>query len=348
MLWTGVEGGAKFGFGLQPALNSFLAGEPVFHSLHYRAGQSDMWKVGSTVLKHLLESPDDFKITVVTRADSQATFPSNPSITVKKGSYTDGPFLQDAFKNQDVVIFALHFMVQEAQIGMIDEAAKAGVKWIVPNEYSGDGLNESMVEGVPVSGPKRQARRHIEELSKTHEGLKWIGVATNPFFEPFLIRQAKMFGIDSESHTATIYSDAGAFNASTMDQIGLAVTRTLSLPISDKSNPRASLQHYANNFLYVSSFCVTQKQILQAFQKAKGDSEADWKVIDDKTIKQWMQDCQEGLKQGNMQAGWGLTMCYYMGEGLGGNYEDKAKQDRKVLDLPEEDFEEAVKRALKA
>ena len=43
MLWTGVEGGANFGFGLQPALNSLLAGEPVFHPLHYRAGQSDMW-----------------------------------------------------------------------------------------------------------------------------------------------------------------------------------------------------------------------------------------------------------------------------------------------------------------
>ncbi|TKA63785.1 hypothetical protein B0A55_09097 [Friedmanniomyces simplex] len=305
-------------------------------------------QVGSTIFKHLLDSPKDFKLTVVTRTDSTATFPSNPSITVKKGSYTDSPFMQDAFKNQDVVIFALHFMAQAAQNGMIDEAAKAGVKWIVPNEYAGDGMNEAMVEGVPVFAPKKQARTHIEELSKTYEGLKWIGVATNPFFEPFLIKQAKVFGIDPESHTATIYPDAGAFNASTMDRIGLAVTRTLSLPITDNSNPRASLQHYANNFLYVSSFCVTQKQVLQAFQKVKGEKGTDWKVSEDKTIKQWMQECQEGLKQGNMRAGWGLTMCYYMGEGMGGNYEEKAEQDRKVLGLQEEDFEEAVKRALTA
>ncbi len=103
---------------------------------------------------------------------------------MKKGSYTDGPFLQEAFKDQDVVIFALHFMAQSAQIGMIDEAAKAGVKWIVPNEYAGDGMNKAMAEGVPVFVPKKQAREHIDELSKTHEGLAWIGVATNPFFEP--------------------------------------------------------------------------------------------------------------------------------------------------------------------
>ncbi|KAK0937999.1 hypothetical protein LTR29_010447 [Friedmanniomyces endolithicus] len=305
-------------------------------------------QVGSTILKHLLESTQDFKVTVVTRTDSTATFPSNPKVTVKKGSYTDGPFLQDAFKDQDVVIFALHFMAQGAQIGMIDEAAKAGVKWIVPNEYAGDGMNKAMAEGVPVFVPKKQAREHIDELSKTHEGLKWIGVATNPFFEPFLIKSAKIFGIDPESHTATIYPDGGAFNSSTMDRIGLAVTRMLSLPISDHSDSRASLQHYANNFLYVSSFCVTQKQILQAFQKAKGESEADWKVSQEKTIKQWVQECQEGLKAGNMQAGWGLTMCYYMGDGMGGNYQEKAEKDQKILGLQEESFEEAVKRALKA
>jgi len=41
-------------------------------------------------------------------------------------------------------------------------------------------------------------------------------------------------------------------------------------------------------------------------------------------------------------------VCRYIGEGLGGNYEDKAKADAKVLELPEEEsFEEAVKRALK-
>ncbi|KAK0899634.1 hypothetical protein LTR02_009545 [Friedmanniomyces endolithicus] len=303
-------------------------------------------QVGSSILKRLLESPKDFKVTVVTRTDSTATFPSSSKITVKQGSYTDSRFLQDAFKNQDVVIFALNFMAQDAQTAMIDEAAKAGFKWIVPNEYAGDGMNKAMVEGVPVFVPKKQAREHIDELSKTHEGLAWIGVATNPFFDLFLIKQSKVFGIDPESHTATIYPDAGAFNTSTMDRIGLAVTRLLSLPISDHSNSRASLQHYANNFLYVSSFCVTQKQILQAFQKAKGESGADWKVSEDRTIKQFLQECQAGLKQGNMQAAWGLTICHYIGEGLGGNYEEKAEQDRKVLGLQEEDFEEAAKRAI--
>jgi len=157
-----------------------------------------------------------------------------------------------------------------------------------------------------------------------------------------------VFGIDTAAHTATIYPDAGSFNTSTLDRIGLSVAAMLSLPISDSLNPRASLQHYANNFLYVSSYCVTQTQLLQAIQKAKNENDADWKINKEKTVQQWIQQCEAGVKAGNMQLGMGLVVCRYIGEGLGGNYEDKANADTKALDLPEEEpFEAAVKRALK-
>ena len=65
---------------------------------------------------------------------------------------------------------------------LIDAAAEAGVKWILPTEYAGDGLNEAMVEGVPLFHPKRDARRQVEALAEREEGkdVKWIGVATGP------------------------------------------------------------------------------------------------------------------------------------------------------------------------
>lgn len=51
-----------------------------------------------------------------------------------------------------------------------------------------------------------------------------------------------------------------------------------------------------------------------------------------------------------MRMGAGLTFAYYMGEGWGGDVETKAKEDREVLGLTEEeeDFDEAVKRAVEA
>ena len=56
----------------------------------------------------------------------------------------------------------------------------------------------------------------------------------------------------------------------------------------------------------------------------------------------------EGMKKGDMRAGAGLTYAYYMGEGKGGNYEEKAREDREVLGLQEEDLDEVVARAVKA
>jgi len=75
-------------------------------------------------------------------------------------------------------------MAMGEQATLIDAAAKAGVKWILPTEYAGDGLNEGMVEGVPLFHPKREARRQVEELAAgREEGVKWIGVATGPWME---------------------------------------------------------------------------------------------------------------------------------------------------------------------
>jgi len=87
---------------------------------------------------------------------------------------------------------------------------------------------------------------------------------------------------------------------------------------------------------------------LQAIQKAKNESDADWKISREKTVKSWIEQCEEGVKAGNMQLGMGLVVCRYIGEGLGGNYESKARENAKVLGLPQEEaFEDAVKRALK-
>jgi hypothetical protein len=66
------------------------------------------------------------------------------------------------------------------------------------------------------------------------------------------------------------------------------------------------------------------------------------------TIEEWMEGCLEGMKKGDMRAGAGMTFAYYMGEGKGGNYEEKARADREILGLEEEDLDEVVARAVAA
>ncbi|KAK5122291.1 hypothetical protein LTR85_004202 [Meristemomyces frigidus] len=298
--------------------------------------------VGTSALKHLLFT-NRFNITIISRPSSTASF---PSLTIKKGSYDDRNFLHDAFSGQDAVLFALGFMAMAEQTKLIAAAAKAGVKWILPTEYAGDGMNEAMMAAVPIFQPKVQARKQVEELGATYEGLKWIGIATNPWVE-FSIRMG-LYGINFEKNTATLYTDAGPFNQSTLEQVGLGISRLLSLPVENATNPRASLQHYANNFVYMSSFIATQSRILQAVQRATGTQDSDWTIDRSATIEQWIAQAHEAMVKGDRMAAAGLTFAMYMGEGKGGDYQDKAVEDMKVLGLHDEDLEEVVRKAVEA
>lgn len=53
------------------------------------------------------------------------------------------------------------------------------------------------------------------------------------------------------------------------------------------------------------------------------------------------------MAEGDMRAGAGLTFAFYMGRGKGGDYEDKAREDRGVLGLGEEDLDEVVAGAVR-
>lgn len=159
--------------------------------------------------------------------------------------------------------------------------------------------------------------------------------------------QRSLFGFNATAKTATLYPDSGLFNSTTLPQAGRGIANLLSLPVTNPSNPRASLSHYANNFVYISSFLVSQESLFASLQRATGTSEGDWEVKHS-TIAEWMQGCREEMKKGNVMAGAGLTYAYYMGEGKGGNYEARAKEDREVLGLQEESLDEAVTRAIKA
>lgn len=121
----------------------------------------------------------------------------------------------------------------------------------------------------------------------------------------------------------------------------------MSLPLTNPSNPRASLAHYANNFAYLSSFLISQDALFAALQRQTGTAEADWEV-ERSSIGDWKAACVEGMKKGDMKAGAGLIYVAYMGEGNGGNYEAKAREDREVLGLKEEDLDAVVRRAVEA
>lgn len=117
-------------------------------------------------------------MTALSRQDSTATLPSG--VTVKKGDYKSSEFLESALEGQDVLIITLAVTTSpEVQSDLIKAAAKAGVPWVLPNEYGQDGANPEVSKAVPYLGVKTKYRNEIEELGRS----SWIGIACNLWFD---------------------------------------------------------------------------------------------------------------------------------------------------------------------
>lgn len=88
--------------------------------------------VGKPTLEELLKI-DTHNITVISRSCSQAVFP--PGVEVRKGDYDDDAFMQSALSGQEVLIIMLAFPALPQQDRIFEQAAKAGVKYVLPSEY---------------------------------------------------------------------------------------------------------------------------------------------------------------------------------------------------------------------
>ena len=260
---------------------------------------------------------------------------------MKKGAYDDDSFLRSAFEDQDAAIFALSVQASPGDHDrLIDAAAKAGVKWILPNEFASDGANDKMIDGCPLLQPKREARKYIETLSKTHPGLQWIAVVTNPWIENSV--HPLLLGLDLTTRIAIIAPDSGYFNLSTLDRVGEGVKQLLCLPITNPDNPRASLEHYGNNFVYLSSVYTSQQEAFETIQRITKTKQQDWNVQ--------LGSIAERIRKANAALAAGgdgafpalieLMGAYYIGEGLGGDYQSKSLEDLKVLGLGVQDLDE--------
>ena len=88
---------------------------------------------GRAIYKALVASPANFKITFLTRPESEATFPEGHQII--RRAYDD-PALVDELKGQDAVVCVISGMGILSQMSLIDAAAKAGVRKFMPSEVS--------------------------------------------------------------------------------------------------------------------------------------------------------------------------------------------------------------------
>jgi uncharacterized protein YbjT (DUF2867 family) len=283
--------------------------------------------VGTPTLAALLKT-SIHTITVISRIDSNATFPSG--VHVKKGDYKDHDFLVSALKGQDVLIMQLNMLpgAMEAQVPLIEAAAEAGVRWVLPTEFGSD-IYSRIATDFPMTGLKKKYRTLIEE-----KGMNWVAIVNNPWFDWSM--KNNMWSVDALNKKATLYNVGDAkFNTTTLGQVGRGVAALLSL--SDEK-----LDTFKNCPLYLRSFLINQRDILDSAIYATGTKESDWEIKTQEP-EEAIKASREAVAAGNPMAFVGEFYTAHMQEGRGGNYEEKAAKDAEVLGLKEENLVDVMK-----
>ncbi|RDH29242.1 NAD(P)-binding protein [Aspergillus welwitschiae] len=280
--------------------------------------------LGSHVLKAFLSS-NAFNITVLSRDSSTSTFPDG--LKVIKSDYSHDS-LVSAFKGQDAVISIVGNGGFSNQQKLIDAALAAGVKRFIPSEFGNNTADERVRALAPLLDGKKAV---VDYLKEKQDRLSWTALITGPFFDWGL--QTGFLGFNLQSHEATVY-DNGTIPASvsTLAQIGRALVAVL-------QNPEAT----GNQYVYVESFTVTQKQILGALEKATGK---EWKVTD-VDFEPLIQESTERFKGGDFSAVLALLLAAALArfpDGPYGSWEQVSGGSwNKRLGIEHEDLDEVVR-----
>ncbi|KAJ3461142.1 hypothetical protein MRS44_009695 [Fusarium solani] len=275
-------------------------------------------------------------ITAIQRPGATSTFPAG--VIVKKGNLEDEAFLADVLKGQDALVLMppLPQLVQ-LQEPAIRAAAKVGVPYVFPSEFGPDPFAGQLVEENGLLIAKKSIRDLIEKLGVS----SWVSVAIGPWLDDGLA--AGLWGIDAKARKATIWRGADAkVNTATIAHTGQAVAAALSLPEAD-------LAKYKNKAVYTPSFYLTQREILDAVQRATGTTDADWD-IESRNVNEVAKEYEEKISQGDGFAPFVKFFVTHFLKGHGGDFNHKvdAAELKKLeqLGLQKENLDQAVKAAL--
>jgi hypothetical protein len=188
--------------------------------------------------------------------------------------------------------------------------------------------------------------RELEDLK-----LNWIVLVCGFWYEWSLALPEQWYGFTIAERKVTMYDDGMTrINTSTWLQCGRAFAAALALPISrtgaDEDAP-AVLEDWKDGPLYISSFLVSQRDMLDSLHRVLGTSDADWEIRYEST-KQRVEDGKAEMQRGDMK-GFAKAMyarTFFPGKGMGAEFEGEKGTANERLELPTEELDEATRRAV--
>lgn len=128
-------------------------------------------------------------------------------------------------------------------------------------------------------------------------------------------------------------------------QVGRAVAALLSLPItSEGSNQEACLDNFKNKVVYVSSFTISQKDMLKSALRVTGTTEDEWTIVKEPVHERFSSGLKE-IKEGKHTGFPKMISRVFYPDGSGDVEHNKGTLNS-LLNLPREDIDEATKAAI--
>lgn len=226
-----------------------------------------------------LQKSNKHSITALTRKGSNISLSS--SINVIEVDYDSIENLTSALQNQDLLMITLAVDAPpHIHPNLVSAAAAAGVKYVIPNAYGFDFTNPAINADIPFGHIAQQHFSSIESKGMVHFSL------VCGFWYEWSLGIPWCYGIDLVHRKAIFYDDGNTkMNTSTWEQCGRAIAALLSLSEQE-------LEKYKNRSLYVSSFRVTQREMLESVHRVLGTGDEDWEISYEDTKERY----EKGIK----------------------------------------------------
>ncbi|KAJ7208638.1 hypothetical protein GGX14DRAFT_566851 [Mycena pura] len=275
-------------------------------------------------------------VTVLVRPDSTGKLPEGvKTVSVNYDDDIDSPSnsLVTALRGQHFLAITLGVSATEERHDYILKAAgKAGVQYVMPNMYGSDTANRQLAEESGYSGHQR-----IENVRKLANAA-CVTMVCGFWYEWSLALGENFFGIDIKNRKVTFFDEGTTkVTVSTWDECGRALAGLLSLP---ETGPSPCVADWKDKKLFVQSFLVSQRDMLDSLHRVLGDTDADWTIVK-VPAAQRIQEAQEQLKNGDFR---GFVKKMYSRTFLNPGEADYSKQlADEIIGLPKEDLDTVTK-----
>ena len=213
---------------------------------------------------------------------------------------------------------------------------------MMPNAWGSDTKNEKLAADQLVGANYLNAVKFVEA-----QGLFWTNLCSSFWYE-YSLALPFAYGIDAPNKRATLYDSGSArINTSTWQQCGRAVAAWLSLKaLPDSENDNSpTVASWRNKPLYISSFLLSQREMLDSVQRVQGTSDADWDIASEPAEARYKRGME--MLQAGDRSGFGTALyARQFTSNSTANYESSRGLDNSKLDLPEEDLDKATARSL--